>query len=327
MALWSWSKTASSNATADATINFAEGQAPSSVNDSARAMMARLAEWRDDISGALLTTGTSSAYVLATNEGVGTPPQDGQMLAFTPHVTNVGSGITVDGSAGTFQTAVGVLVPAGALIASTPYRAKFNLAASAWVLEGFYGNAYNIPLGGMLPYIGASAPNSNFVVPIGQAISRTTYATLFSLVGTTFGVGDGSTTFNVIDMRGNAPVGLDGGLGRFTGLTLGLQTGAVSVALSMANLPASPAPVTATTSSFTPKVGGTSAIAIPNGTSPITVTNSGTGSNQNVYVFSQYAVMDALVIAVGTNTANLGSGTAFNNTQPTIGVNYILRVI
>ena len=42
MAFWSWSKTAASNATADATINWAEGQSPSSVNDPARA-----AEWRD----------------------------------------------------------------------------------------------------------------------------------------------------------------------------------------------------------------------------------------------------------------------------------------
>ena len=51
MAFWKWSHTASSNATADSTINWAEGMAPSAVNNSARAMMARIAEWRDDISG------------------------------------------------------------------------------------------------------------------------------------------------------------------------------------------------------------------------------------------------------------------------------------
>jgi len=47
MPFWKWSRTASSNATADNTVNWAEGMAPSAVNDSARAMMARLAEWRD----------------------------------------------------------------------------------------------------------------------------------------------------------------------------------------------------------------------------------------------------------------------------------------
>jgi hypothetical protein len=41
--IYDWSTTASTNGSADATINFAEGQTPSSVNDSARALMARIA--------------------------------------------------------------------------------------------------------------------------------------------------------------------------------------------------------------------------------------------------------------------------------------------
>ena len=45
MTLYRWSQTAASNATADASINWQEGQAPSSVNDSARAMMASAAAW------------------------------------------------------------------------------------------------------------------------------------------------------------------------------------------------------------------------------------------------------------------------------------------
>jgi hypothetical protein len=60
MTLYKWSQTAS----ADATINWAEGQAPSSVNDSARAMMAATAKYRDDIAGAIVTTGTSTAYAV-----------------------------------------------------------------------------------------------------------------------------------------------------------------------------------------------------------------------------------------------------------------------
>ena len=40
MSFWKWSRTAANNATADGSINWAEGQAPSTVNDSARAMMA-----------------------------------------------------------------------------------------------------------------------------------------------------------------------------------------------------------------------------------------------------------------------------------------------
>ena len=45
-------------------------------------------------------------------------------------------------------------------------------------------------------------PNSSFVFPVGQAISRTTYSALFAIMGTTHGSGDGSTTFNLPDKRG-----------------------------------------------------------------------------------------------------------------------------
>ena len=51
MTLHKWSQTAANNATADASVNWQEGQAPSSVNDSARAMMASVAKYRDDVSG------------------------------------------------------------------------------------------------------------------------------------------------------------------------------------------------------------------------------------------------------------------------------------
>src|ERR1700757_768398 len=99
MEFWSWSKTAASNATADSTINWAEGQSPSSVNDSARAMMARAAEWRDDVSGTITTGGTSTAYTVASNEGFDTlAHMNGAMIAFVPHTTN-GATVTlaVDG--------------------------------------------------------------------------------------------------------------------------------------------------------------------------------------------------------------------------------------
>jgi microcystin-dependent protein len=57
-----------------------------------------------------------------------------------------------------------------------------------------------VPIGGMIDFWGASVPSSSFVFPIGQAISRTTYSALFTLFSTTYGTGDGSTTFNVPDV-------------------------------------------------------------------------------------------------------------------------------
>src|SRR5579871_2482943 len=89
MTLYKWSQTASSDATADPTINWAEGQAPSSINDSARAMMAATAKYRDDIAGAIITTGTSTVDTVASYEVFDTLAQlSGQMIAFTPHTTN-----------------------------------------------------------------------------------------------------------------------------------------------------------------------------------------------------------------------------------------------
>src|ERR1700739_475447 len=93
MPFWKWSHTASANASADQTINWAEGMAPSAVNDSARAMMARLAEWRDDVCGTIATAGTATAYPAPSNKGFNNVADlGGGMLAFVPHT---GNGATV----------------------------------------------------------------------------------------------------------------------------------------------------------------------------------------------------------------------------------------
>ena len=68
--------------------------------------------------------------------------------------------------------------------------------------------AASLPAGGLIPYAGATAP-AGWLLCFGQAISRTTYSTLFTAIGTTYGVGDGSTTFTLPDMRGQVTAGLD----------------------------------------------------------------------------------------------------------------------
>lgn len=60
----------------------------------------------------------------------------------------------------------------------------------------------------VLPFAGSAAP-AGWLLCYGQAISRTTYATLFLAIGTTFGVGDGSATFNLPDLRGRVASGAD----------------------------------------------------------------------------------------------------------------------
>src|ERR1700693_1383250 len=119
-------------------------------------------------------------------------PITGAMIAFVPHATN-GATVTlnVDGlGAKPLRYGPSLELQSGMLIAGTPYVAVYNHADAAFYLRGFRADPYGIPLGGMMPYIGATAPNTAFALPFGQAISRATYATLFSLVSTTFGVGD-----------------------------------------------------------------------------------------------------------------------------------------
>lgn len=59
----------------------------------------------------------------------------------------------------------------------------------------------SLPIGGGCDYFGTTLPSENYMWADGSAISRTTYATLFAIIGTTYGAGDGSTTFNLPDKR------------------------------------------------------------------------------------------------------------------------------
>lgn len=79
------------------------------------------------------------------------------------------------------------------------------------------------PAGLIEAYGGTSAP-VGYLLCDGSAISRTTYANLFGIIGTSFGVGDGSTTFNIPDMRGYFPFGK---ATAGTGSTLGTTFGAI----------------------------------------------------------------------------------------------------
>ena len=67
-----------------------------------------------------------------------------------------------------------------------------------------------VPTGGLIPFAGAEAAvPDGFLICNGQAISRSTYSTLFTAIGLAYGVGNGSSTFNIPDLRGRFPLGLD----------------------------------------------------------------------------------------------------------------------
>lgn len=89
--------------------------------------------------------------------------------------------------------------------------------------------------GAILAFGGVAAP-SGYLLCDGAVVSRTTYAALFSVVGTNFGAGDGSTTFGLPDLRGRAPIGT----GQGSGLTLrsiGQTVGGEQHTLSIGEMP------------------------------------------------------------------------------------------
>lgn len=105
-------------------------------------------------------------------------------------------------------------------------------AVTAAKLDSGLTNTF-VPLGGLVPYAGATAPaGGKWMLADGTAISRTSYAALFALVGTTYGVGDGSTTFNLPNLKGRVVVGLDAAQTEFD--ALGEVGGAKSVTLTAA---------------------------------------------------------------------------------------------
>jgi len=210
------------------------------------------------------------------------------------------------------------------LIQGTPYVASYNNSDGAFYLQGGFADPYGVPIGGMIDYAGATAPNSAFVLPAGQAISRTTYARAFTLMGTTFGAGDGSTTFNVPDLRGRVVAALDNlngsaasrigtvatDSGTITGATLGSAGGSATHAQTVSEMATH-------TPSGSVSISGTSAIITTDGSTGIQSGASawfrGLGTAPNV---------------TGSFTGNsIGSGATAAILQPTIMLGKVLRVI
>lgn len=129
-----------------------------------------------------------------------------------------------------------------------------EVIAGAPVVVVYDGTQYRLVgqykvVGKIEDFAGTSAPPGS-VLAFGQAISRTTFADLFTVIGTTYGVGDGSTTFNVVDARGRVLPGVDnmGGSaanrigtvttdsGVITGATLGSAGGSATHAQTTAEV-------------------------------------------------------------------------------------------
>jgi len=98
----------------------------------------------------------------------------------------------------------------GDIIFNTADGTFYGSNGSTWTA---LGGASAVPTGTISAYAGTSAP-AGYLLCDGSAVSRSTYAALFAIISTAYGVGNGSTTFNLPDFRGLFLRGLDGAAGR-----------------------------------------------------------------------------------------------------------------
>lgn len=150
-------------------------------------------------------------------------------------------------------------------------------------------------------YAGGSLP-TGFLWCDGSEISRTTYSDLFTAIGTAYGSGNGTTTFNVPDLRGRVPGGKDDMGGSAANVvtaseadTLGGEYGAETHTLTTSEIPAH-------THSWSPVVG--------------------TGGNNGLAIDASANVADP---TYGGTTGSAGSDGAHNNMQPTTFINFIIK--
>lgn len=93
----------------------------------------------------------------------------------------------------------------------TMATASATSLATSESIKAYVDSNAGIPTGTVSAFAGSTAP-TGYVLCDGSAVNRTTQAALFAVIGTTYGVGDGSTTFNLPDLRGRVVAGMGGSL-------------------------------------------------------------------------------------------------------------------
>lgn len=182
-----------------------------------------------------------------------------------------------------------------------------------------------LPVGSGCDYYGSTAPEG-YLFADGSAVSRTEYAELFEVIGTTYGAGDGSTTFNLPDKREAVTI-----MKGTTYATLGASVGANSKAIAKENIPS----YTLYSASHTHTFTGTAAshshtISARGGYGDATGKWVSPSSTQNQANWT-LNTGSASLTPKGTNSGTTitvtsgGSGTAFNVMQKTLVCNYIIK--
>ena len=191
--------------------------------------------------------------------------------------------------------------------------------------------AFLVPIGSVHQFAGSVAPDGYFICD-GSELSRNLYTQLFSVIGTTYGVGDGSTTFNLPNLKGNVAVGYDAT--KTYANTLGQTGGEKEHVLTVSEMPSHNH--TGTTDSaglhnhgITDPGHTHSYFNQPNSVSIINGLDAG-ADNANVGQTTGSSTTGITINNAGTHvhtftTNNTGGDQPHNNLQPYLVMNYIIK--
>lgn len=183
------------------------------------------------------------------------------------------------------------------------------------------------PPGQISAYGGSAAPSGYLICDGAASGDRTIHAALFAVIGTTYGVGNGSTTFNMPDLRGRVPMGADnagvGDAGRITGNDArGNTSGAESVALTASLIPNHAHDI-----SHNHTIGSSNLLTDDGGDAVVTYeyTYPSSGAGGSLIKRRTSATDGASTSNSGTGNSLGGASPTHSNLQPYQVVNYIIK--
>ncbi|WP_455476852.1 phage tail protein [Bartonella sp. B41] len=226
--IYDWSLVASENARADDIINWAEGQPPSTVNDSARAMMQRVREYLSDSGGAIendfiISSSGRETFIHLMTKSLFKDYKNDIVVRFKSQKTNVGKTYAQLNHLSeklVYKVTQNGIEPlsGGELQAGGIYELIYHCGIAGKGSDGWYLTnptllfSQNLPAGIISVFAMTKIPEG-WLLCDGKAYSRTEYASLFAAIGEKWGVGDKRSTFNVPDFRGMFLRGFDDGRG------------------------------------------------------------------------------------------------------------------